>query len=414
MTTIDVKDAAGATVAIEKPLVPGRAAAAASRPVALSSEDFAVFDGLETLITSTNTKLDTLHTDVDTLEAATGIVTETAPASDTASSGLNGRLQRVAQRLTSLIAQIPATLGVKASAASLSTVVANDDAMIGIVTETAPASDTASSGLNGRLQRIAQRITSMIALLPTALGQGTMATSMKVVLPSDQSAIATTPAGNVAAGAADSGNPLKVGGKYNLTLPTLTDGNRGDSQLDVNGNQRAALFAQINTGVDALANTQVASVGSVANQTAGSIRPLAMLPFMLNPSGTLDRMRGSTAGQFVIAPTPWNYSSGTTAICVGTTTAVTFKAAAGASMRNYITSMQLGHPTLGGTTFVAVRDGAGGTVLWADFLQITAGEIRPIPLPGPIMGAINTLLEIVTITSVTGGIVFNAQGYTGP
>jgi hypothetical protein len=40
----------------------------------------------------------------------------------------------------------------------------------GSLTETAPATDTASSGVNGRLQRIAQRITSMIALLPTALG----------------------------------------------------------------------------------------------------------------------------------------------------------------------------------------------------------------------------------------------------
>jgi hypothetical protein len=42
----------------------------------------------------------------------------------------------------------------------------------GAVNETAPASDTASSGLNGRLQRIAQRLTSVIALLPTALGAG--------------------------------------------------------------------------------------------------------------------------------------------------------------------------------------------------------------------------------------------------
>lgn len=64
--------------------------------------------------------------------------------------------------------------------------------VLGGVTETAPASDTASSGLNGRLQRIAQRITSLISLFPTALGQGTMATSMKVVLPSDQSAIPVT------------------------------------------------------------------------------------------------------------------------------------------------------------------------------------------------------------------------------
>lgn len=36
--------------------------------------------------------------------------------------------------------------------------------VIGAVNETAPASDTASSGLNGRMQRIAQRVTSLIAL----------------------------------------------------------------------------------------------------------------------------------------------------------------------------------------------------------------------------------------------------------
>lgn len=52
----------------------------------------------------------------------TGAVTETAPASDTASSGLNGRLQRIAQRLTSLIALVPASLGAKAASASLSVI----------------------------------------------------------------------------------------------------------------------------------------------------------------------------------------------------------------------------------------------------------------------------------------------------
>lgn len=35
---------------------------------------------------------------------------------------------------------------------------------IGGLTETAPASDTASSGLNGRLQRLAQRLTTLIGL----------------------------------------------------------------------------------------------------------------------------------------------------------------------------------------------------------------------------------------------------------
>jgi hypothetical protein len=46
---------------------------------------------------------------------------------------------------------------------------ATDQVQLGALTETAPATDTASSGLNGRLQRIAQRLTSLIALLPASL-----------------------------------------------------------------------------------------------------------------------------------------------------------------------------------------------------------------------------------------------------
>lgn len=63
-------------------------------------------DGVETLIGSTNTKLDTINASVDGLETLTGPVTETAPVTDIASSGLNGRLQRVAQRLTSILANL--------------------------------------------------------------------------------------------------------------------------------------------------------------------------------------------------------------------------------------------------------------------------------------------------------------------
>jgi len=42
----------------------------------------------------------------DAAATLTGAVTETAPGTDTASSGLNGRLQRVAQRLTDLITAV--------------------------------------------------------------------------------------------------------------------------------------------------------------------------------------------------------------------------------------------------------------------------------------------------------------------
>jgi len=71
------------------------------------------------------------------------------------------------------------------SALALEATQAANGVLLGAVTETAPASDTASSGLNGRLQRIAQRITSLIALLPTSLGQKTAANSLAVVVASD-------------------------------------------------------------------------------------------------------------------------------------------------------------------------------------------------------------------------------------
>jgi len=49
--------------------------------------------------------------------------------------------------------------------------------------------------LNGRLQRIAQRLTSLIALFPTSLGQKTMANGFAVTIASDQSAIPSSQSG---------------------------------------------------------------------------------------------------------------------------------------------------------------------------------------------------------------------------
>ena len=88
----------------------------------------------------------------------------------------------------------------------------------------------------------------------------------------------------------------------------------------------------------------------------------------------------------------WSYAGPAGGIDASTT-AVTFKAAAGAGKYNYITDIQVSHATLGNATELAVRDGAGGTVLWRMTL--------------------NTLLEVVTLTSATGDVIFNAQGFAG-
>jgi len=55
----------------------------------------------------------------------------------------------------------------------------------------------------------------------------------------------TEATGNVASGATDSGNPVKVGGKYNATAPTLLDGQRGDLQMDSLGNTQINSYTKI-------------------------------------------------------------------------------------------------------------------------------------------------------------------------
>ena len=111
----------------------------------------------------------------------------------------------------------------------------------------------------------------------------------------------------------------------------------------------------------------------------------------------------------------WSYAAATAGIS-NTTTAVTIAAAAGAGLRNYITSAQLMSEALGAATEFAIRDGAGGTVLWRTKIGtggLATGE--SITFPSPLKSTANTLLEVVTLTlSITGAVYFNAQGYIAP
>lgn len=78
--------------------------------------------------------------------------------------------------------------------------------------------------------------------------------------------------GNVASAATDSGNPVKVGGVFNTTAPTYTNGQRGDAQITARGEQlvsisQGAVAANvIGTVADGLSNT---STGSLRVQNLG-------------------------------------------------------------------------------------------------------------------------------------------------
>lgn len=81
----------------------GQALAAASTPVVLTAAQITTLTPPAAITGfATETTLGTRLSESD-FDTKTGSLTETAPATDTASSGLNGRLQRIAQRLTSLI-----------------------------------------------------------------------------------------------------------------------------------------------------------------------------------------------------------------------------------------------------------------------------------------------------------------------
>lgn len=112
-------------------------------------------------------------------------------------------------------------------------------------------------------------------------------------------------------------------------------------------------------------------------------------------------------------PRGWSYAAAASGIA-GSTTAVTVKAAAGAGARNYITSMQLQTATLGNATEFCIRDGAAGPVLWRTQLQTTAMPLLTIDFAVPLKGSTNTLLEIITLSSATGGVYCNLQGFEAP
>jgi hypothetical protein len=107
----------------------------------------------------------------------------------------------------------------------------------------------------------------------------------------------------------------------------------------------------------------------------------------------------------------FNYPAAASGI-VNTTTAVQVRAAQAASIRTYVRSMQVQTATLGAATELVLRDGAAGTVMFRTQLQTTAMPLTTITFDPPLRGTAATLLEVATLTAVTGGVFVNVQGYS--
>lgn len=172
----------------------------------------------------------------------------------------------------------------------------------GVICDQSAAATCASVGTAGSPS------TNALTVQAVTIGHGTAANAMRVELPTDGTGLvnaaqsgtwnvgtvttvttlSTLTGGGVASGAADSGNPLKTGGKYNLAPITLADGNRGDLQLDVNG------YAKVNVtnATTALPN----NADTVAVQTGAANSPVNNYNYVFNGT-TWDRARsGGTTG----------------------------------------------------------------------------------------------------------------------
>lgn len=136
-----------------------------------------------------------------------------------------------------------------------------------------------------------------------ALGQTTMSASLPVAFASNQSALTVTQAtasslnaavvGNVASGSADSGDGVKVAGVYNTTIPTLTNAQRGDFQLDASANLLVDIAGTVQTGIDGRGNTSGLAYIHSPNSLTGSAL-LQIAPSVFN-SSTWDRLYSATA-----------------------------------------------------------------------------------------------------------------------
>ncbi len=134
---------------------------------------------------------------------------------------------------------------------------------------------------------------------------------------------------------------------------------------------------------------------------------------LVRPISTLDGRQITRLNS--IPENEWVYAAASGGI-TNTTTAATLVAAQAAGVRNYLTSLQISSDVLGAATEIAIRDGAGGTVLWRGKIG-TAGiaGVITIQFSDPLKSTAATLLEVVTLTaSVFGGVYVNAQGYIAP
>lgn len=173
----------------------------------------------------------------------------------------------------------------------------------------------------------------------------------------------------------------------------------------------AALALALGGAAYAASITTGSNVFNLANVVANCGTPGSTYASTDNQALTQDTTGNLCSSTKKSTAGAWQSAAGVAGI-VNTTTAVTMKAAAGAGLKNTVTACQVASDTLGAATELAIRDGAAGTVIWRGKLQTGPLNVTNIVFDTPLVGTANTLVEVVTLTAVTGGVYVNCQGST--
>jgi len=208
---------------------------------------------------------------------------------------------------------------------------------------------------------------------------------------------------------------VMVKGQYRATPPSLQDTQWTDLQFDAAGNLKTT---GTGTGGGNTVVSNVAEDGAIGStSTTGVVSSFeARNAQKTAMSATGDKVNGVATmdGKQVvllhsIPEVSWQYAALTGGI-VSSVADVPLKAAI-ATYRNYLTNIHISHDTLSAVTEYVIKDGA--TVILRGKLQIAASEGFDIQFPTPLRGTANTALNFALITSVTGGVFVNAQGFSG-
>lgn len=356
-------------------------------------------DGLETLLTTINTSLGTVNTSIGTVNTTLSQFSAKFTAASTITS--ENIAAPTATTIYSFGMVFDGATWDRMPGTSVDGLLVNLGANNDVDTELPAAAALGDTDANPTAPMVGSCLMVWNSATWSRL-PGSTTDGMLVNLGANNDVIAT---GNAASAAADSGNPVKIGGKVDTTLPTYTDGQRANLQMDVRGKAyvtignggNSQVVAAVVAQADALANTNGLAAnaatyvyngvtwdrvrgdtttgmyvgGAIPHDTADSGNPnkvgfkattsLAGLTLV----GNNDRTDGFAGVDGVQLTRPYcnleDIVDGNVSITDGSSTEVIAAQAAG--VRTYITSCTITNTSATAVT-VTLRDGAAGTVKW--------------------------------------------------